>query len=97
MNAPVGKMVFTIQTTATITELARKTLRDTAPAVAQHLCNRIATRAQGVFNQINSDPIELGWDAEQYSLRVTPGDLNKEVMALCEFRNGALKTFMFNT
>jgi exonuclease SbcC len=57
-----------------ITELARKTLRDTAPAVAQHLCNRIATRAQGVFNQINSDPIELGWDAERYSLRVTPGD-----------------------
>jgi exonuclease SbcC len=57
-----------------ITELARRTLRDTAPAVAQHLCNRIATRAQGVFNQINSDPIELGWDAERYSLRVTPGD-----------------------
>ena len=57
-----------------VTELARKTLRDTAPAVAQHLCNRIATRAQGVFNQINSDPIELGWDAERYSLRVTPGD-----------------------
>lgn len=57
-----------------ITELARKTLRDTAPAVAQHLCNRIATRAQGVFNQIGSDPIELGWDAERYSLRVTPGD-----------------------
>lgn len=57
-----------------ITEMARKTLRDTAPAVAQHLCNRIATRAQGVFNQINSDPIELGWDAERYSLRVTPGD-----------------------
>ena len=57
-----------------IAELARKTLRDTAPAVAQHLCNRIATRAQGVFNQINSDPIELGWDAERYSLRVTPGD-----------------------
>jgi exonuclease SbcC len=57
-----------------ITELARKTLRDTAPAVAQHLCNRIAIRAQGVFNQINSDPIELGWDAERYSLRITPGD-----------------------
>jgi len=57
-----------------VTELARKTLRDTAPAVAQHLCNRIATRAQGIFNQINSDPIELGWDAERYSLRVAPGD-----------------------
>jgi exonuclease SbcC len=57
-----------------ITELARRTLQDTAPAVAQHLCNRIAVRAQVVFNQINSDPIELGWDAERYSLRVTPGD-----------------------
>jgi len=57
-----------------ITELARKKLRDTAPAVAQHLCNRIATRAQGIYNQINSDPIELKWDADRYSLRVTPGE-----------------------
>ena len=57
-----------------LTELARKTLRDTAPAVAQHLCSRIAKRAQGVFNQINPDPIELAWDSERYSLRVTPGD-----------------------
>jgi exonuclease SbcC len=57
-----------------ITELARKTLRDSAPAVAQHLCNRIANRAQGIFNEINPDPVELGWDAERYSLRVKPGD-----------------------
>jgi len=57
-----------------ITELARRTLRDTAPAVAQHLCNRIAIRAQGVFNQMNPDPIELTWDAERYSLRVVPDD-----------------------
>jgi exonuclease SbcC len=57
-----------------LTELARKTLRDTAPAVAQHLCSRIAKRAQGVFNQINPDPIKLAWDSERYSLRVTPGD-----------------------
>ena len=57
-----------------ITELARKTLRDTAPAVAQHLCNRIAARAQSIFNQMNSEPIELAWDAERYGLRVTPGD-----------------------
>lgn len=57
-----------------LTELARKTLLATAPAVAQHLCGRIATRAQRVFNQINPDPIELVWDARSYSLRVTPGD-----------------------
>ena len=57
-----------------ITELARKTLRDTAPSVAQHLCNRIAARAQSIFNQMNSEPIELVWDAERYILRVAPGE-----------------------
>jgi exonuclease SbcC len=57
-----------------LTELARKTLKDTAPAVAQHLCSRIATRAQRVFNQINPEPIALSWNAENYSLCVTPGD-----------------------
>jgi len=57
-----------------ITELARKTLRDTAPSIAQHLCHRIAARAQSIFNQMNSEPIELNWDAERYSLRVAPGD-----------------------
>jgi len=57
-----------------LTELARKTLRDAAPAVAQHLCDRIAARAQAVFNRINPDPAELAWDAERYSLRITPGD-----------------------
>ena len=57
-----------------LVELARKTLAAAAPAVAQHLCNRIAIKAQGVFNQINPDPIELSWDANGYSLRVTPGE-----------------------
>lgn len=57
-----------------LTELARKILRDAAPAVAQHLCTRIASRAQAVFNQINADPIELVWRAERFSLEVTPGD-----------------------
>jgi exonuclease SbcC len=57
-----------------LTELARKTLRDAAPAVAQHLCTRIAGRAQAVYNQINPDPLELMWDAERYGLRITPGD-----------------------
>ena len=53
-----------------ITELARRTLQDTA----QHLRNRIAIRVKIVFNQINSDPIELGWHAERYSLHITPGN-----------------------
>ena len=57
-----------------ITELSRTILRDVAPFVAQHLCSRIADRAQTVFNQINPDPVELEWDAERYSLRVIPGD-----------------------
>ncbi len=70
----ISKEIGRCEAAMAITELARKTLRDTAPAVAQHLCSRIGTRAQGVFNQINSAPIELGWDAERYSLRVTPGD-----------------------
>lgn len=62
------------QAAIALTELARKTLREAAPAVAQHLCNRIATAAQAIFNQINPDPVELKWLAESYSLRIIPGD-----------------------
>ena len=57
-----------------ITDLARKVLQNAAPAVAQHLCDRIAGRAQTVFNHINPDPVELAWDAKRYSLRIVPGD-----------------------
>jgi exonuclease SbcC len=58
-----------------LTELARVVLRDSAPAVAQHLCDRIAGRAQQTFNQINDDPVELKWEAApRYSLRVVPGE-----------------------
>ena len=57
-----------------LTELARRTLQKAAPAVAQHLCDRIASRAQALFNEINPDPIQLAWDAERYSLTITPGD-----------------------
>jgi exonuclease SbcC len=57
-----------------LTELARRVLQKSAPAVAQHLCDRIAGRAQALFNQINPDPIQLSWDAERYSLTITPGD-----------------------
>ncbi len=57
-----------------LAELARKVLRDSAPAVAQHLCDRIAARAQRTFNRINHEAAELSWDAGHYSLRIAPGD-----------------------
>jgi exonuclease SbcC len=58
-----------------LTELARVVLRDSAPIVAQQLCERIAAQAQRIFNQINSDPVEIRWEAvPRYSLRVNPGD-----------------------
>ena len=58
-----------------LTELARVSLRDSAPIVAQNLCDRIAGQAQRIFNRINPDPVELRWDAApRYSLRVIPGD-----------------------
>ncbi|HKM58084.1 MAG TPA: hypothetical protein VJX28_05020, partial [Chthoniobacterales bacterium] len=58
-----------------LTELARHVLRDAAPIVAQHLCDRIAGDAQRIFNQINHDPVEVKWEAvPRYSLRAVPGD-----------------------
>jgi exonuclease SbcC len=57
-----------------LTELARRILQKAAPAVAQHLCDRIGSRAQTLFNQISPDPIQLSWDAERYSLTIAPGD-----------------------
>jgi exonuclease SbcC len=58
-----------------LTELARVTLRDSAPIVAQHMCDRIAGQAQRIFNRINHDSVELRWEAvPRYSLRVIPGD-----------------------
>ncbi len=58
-----------------LTELARVVLRDSAPLVAQQLCDRIAAQAQRIFNRINPDPVELRWEAvPRYSLRVNPGD-----------------------
>ena len=53
---------------------ARRILRDSAPRVAQHLCDRIAARAQRLFNEINHEPSDIVWSAERYSLRVEPGD-----------------------
>ncbi len=58
-----------------LTDLARIVLRDSAPMVAQQLCDRIAAQAQRIFNRINHDPVELRWEAApRYSLRVIPGD-----------------------
>ena len=73
-QAQISQDIARIGAAIDLTELARKTLRDAAPAVAQHLCNRISARAQVVFNRINPDPVELTLDAERYSLRITPGD-----------------------
>jgi exonuclease SbcC len=58
-----------------LTDLARIVLRDSAPTVAQQLCDRIAAQAQRIFNRINHDPVELRWEAApRYSLRIIPGD-----------------------
>ncbi len=57
-----------------LTQKARSLLQKAAPYVAQHICRRIASRAQQLFNRINHDPVELEWDAKQYSLRVHPGE-----------------------
>jgi DNA repair protein SbcC/Rad50 len=58
-----------------LTEFARVVLRDSAPIVAQQLCDRIADQAQRIFNRINHDPAEVRWEAApRYSLRVIPGD-----------------------
>jgi len=54
--------------------MARGILKNAAPHVAQHLCHRIAARAQQIFNHINHDPSELEWSSERYALRVHPGD-----------------------
>ncbi len=70
----ISQEIARCQAAIDLTELARKTLRDAAPTVAQHLCNRIAGAAQAIFNQINPDPVELKWLADNYSLRITPGD-----------------------
>jgi len=57
-----------------LTQKARHILQKAAPMVAQHVCQRIAGRAQQIFNQINTDPVELEWNSERYSLRIAPGE-----------------------
>lgn len=57
-----------------LTSKARTILPKAAAIVAQQLCQRIASRAQQLFNQINAEPVELEWSAERYSLRIHPGE-----------------------
>src|SRR4029079_292278 len=71
----IDRLIQRLEAALDLTESARVVLRDSAPMVAQHLCDRIAAQAQRIFNRINQDPVELRWEAvPRYSLRVTPGD-----------------------
>jgi DNA repair protein SbcC/Rad50 len=63
-----------IEAAIELTEKARGILKNAAPHVAQHLCQRIAGRAQQIFNHINHEPSELEWNSERYGLRIHPGD-----------------------
>ena len=54
-----------METSIEITDLARKLLKNAAPAVAQHFSNRIAGRAKIMFNQINPDLSDLHKEATQ--------------------------------
>jgi exonuclease SbcC len=73
-GALVAREIGRLRAAVDLTEAARRTLRDTAPEVARHICAHIAKRAQRMFNQINPEPIELEWNSDHYSLQVTPGD-----------------------
>ena len=71
----IGHEIGRLKAAIELTELARVVLRDSAPAVAQLICERIAGRAQRIFNQVNHDPEGLMWEAApRYSLRVIPGE-----------------------
>ncbi|MBI2267760.1 MAG: SMC family ATPase [Armatimonadetes bacterium] len=52
---------------------AREILKKTAPSVAEHLCFRIASQAQTIFNALNHEPAQLTWDSDPYSLRIATG------------------------
>src|ERR1700747_1964076 len=59
----VDQAILRLRGAVKLTELARVVLRDSAPRVAQQLCDRIAAQAQRIFNRINHDPVELRWEA----------------------------------
>ena len=65
----IDRVVARLGAAIKLTELARVVLRDSAPIVAQQLCDRIAAQAQRIFNRINHEPVELRWEAApRYSL-----------------------------
>jgi exonuclease SbcC len=70
----IGSELARLDAAIALTEKARIILKNAAPHVSQHLCRRIAVRAQQIFNQINHEPAELEWNSERYSLRIHPGD-----------------------
>jgi exonuclease SbcC len=71
----IDHAILRLRAAIKLTEMTRVVLRDSAPIVAQQLCDRIASQAQRIFNRINPDPVELRWEAvPRYSLRVNPGD-----------------------
>jgi exonuclease SbcC len=57
-----------------LTQMGRRILQKAAPLVAQHVCGRVAAKAQQIFNQLSDEPVELEWSAERYGLRISPGD-----------------------
>ena len=63
-----------LQAAIGLAQKARQILQKTAPFVARHLCQRIALRAQQIYNQISPEPVELEWDSDRYSVRIRPGD-----------------------
>jgi DNA repair protein SbcC/Rad50 len=73
-KAAIDLEIGRIHAAIALTEKARGILKNAAPHVAQHLCRRIAARAQQIFNYINHEPSELEWNSERYSLRIHPGD-----------------------
>ncbi len=54
--------------------LARTILKNAAPAVARHLCSRIATRAQRIYNRISREPVEIDWSSDNFRILITPGE-----------------------
>jgi exonuclease SbcC len=71
----IGREMGRLRAAGGLAKLAASVLKLSAPAVAQHLCSRIAANAQRIFNRINQEAIELEWKAEpQYGLRIVPGE-----------------------
>jgi exonuclease SbcC len=73
-KAAIDLEIDRIEAAIDLTEKARGILKNAAPHVALHLCQRIAAHAQQIFNHMNHEPAELEWSSERYGLRIHPGD-----------------------